>query len=244
MWVICGGMYRSCSTWQYGVASYLTGCCDQSVPVGYLGPEDFAPVLSRGRASRVWNALLTMFRPDRIDLLTKWIRARYSGQRLYRVMKCHEGNEEITRLLGTGKALGLYCYRDLRDVVYSLMHRLGASFESVVVDDAMLHRCMQYDYYWRNMPNVLVQRYEEVVQDHPKAVREIAAHLRVQLDQRRAIHIADLFALEASRSRLGEIHVRQGAVGGWRTELTPDQMTLVEHIVAPWLKANKYPGYT
>ena len=52
MWVICGGLFRSGSTWQYEVANHLVETCRQGFGVGYVPPRDFNPVVGKGRLRR------------------------------------------------------------------------------------------------------------------------------------------------------------------------------------------------
>src|SRR5262245_39939690 len=106
MWVICGGMFRSGSTWQYEVANFLAQSRRQGFGVGYVSPQDFRPVLDRGRLHRALRALRAVARGARLRQVWRALQASLTREELYRVMKTHEGNAEITRLLGSGLARG------------------------------------------------------------------------------------------------------------------------------------------
>src|SRR5258708_15956495 len=104
MYVICGGMPRSCSTWQYNVAAHLVERSRAGRRIGFLprGADFVAHELSE---------------PDS----TSW-----------RVFKTHGADPTFSDALANGRALGLYSYRDLRDVAFSLAHQLGQTFEEEV----------------------------------------------------------------------------------------------------------------
>src|SRR5436309_12426035 len=103
MLVLCVGMYRACSTWQYGVASRI---------------------LERHRAGHRLGFIEGIYfdgkvEPDR-------------GDGAWRILKAHDAHDRFADELAEGRALGIYSYRDLRDVVFSYMHKTGSSFEELL----------------------------------------------------------------------------------------------------------------
>src|SRR2546430_1713643 len=61
----------------------------------------------------------------------------------WRVLKGHDRHENFAEALRAGGALALYCWRDLRDVCFSLMHKLATDFDTAAGD--WLHRCLDND---------------------------------------------------------------------------------------------------
>ena len=56
--------------------------------------------------------------------------ARYrtdDGASGWGVLKSHEGDRSFTRAIRDGRAVAVYAHRDVRDVVFSLMHKRGVS---------------------------------------------------------------------------------------------------------------------
>src|SRR4051794_20397912 len=91
--VICAGMYRACSTWQYEVVGHLVENHLKGLRLGYVCGESYESLGQHqaGRTPRGESA--------------PW-----------RVLKSHEGGRSFARALESGQALSVYVYRDLRDV--------------------------------------------------------------------------------------------------------------------------------
>ena len=245
--VICGGMYRACSTWQYEVMGHLVERHLQGERLGYLTgaayAAGFAPVASRS------------FHAD-------------IGRRSWRVLKSHEGHRCFARVLSTGRALAVYTYRDIRDVVFSLMHKRGLAFEDLL-RQGMIHQILINDRFWRAQPRVLIQRYEELVADPVTAVVQLARHLGLGVTRREAAEIADDYSLESNQTRIQALrrrlesagidlnasgnrqicdpvtllhwnHLRPGGSGSWQTDLRFSQRVLLDRLCGAWLRANGY----
>src|SRR5947209_10846769 len=103
--VLCVGMYRACSTWQYEVIAHLLERHRGGERLGYVDGEQYAAL-------------------DR--------RAGTGTGAGWRVLKSHEGHRSFARALAGGRAVAVYAYRDVRDVVFSLMHKRGIRFEQLV----------------------------------------------------------------------------------------------------------------
>jgi len=181
--------------------------------------------------------------------------------------KWHEPDDQYAAWLRDGRALGIYSYRDLRDVAFSMAHKLGVSFEELVAA-GWLERIQAADAFWRSLPNVLVQRYEALVADRDAAVAEIADHLgvacsaaardRIAAETSREAHAAQAEAfrarLEASGIDLSDPanallsdpetelhwnHIRHGTTG-WQQMATPEQQRVLDERCGDWLRANGY----
>ena len=162
----------------------------------------------------------------------------------WRVLKSHEGHRSFSRALGSGRAIAVYAFRDIRDVVCSLMHKRGATFRQLL-RQGMIHQVLANDRYWRAQPGVLVQRYDEMVADPVTAVVQLARHLGLGVTRRQAVEIADEYSLESNLTRIEALrqqleeagidltaagnlqiydpvtllhwnHVRPGGSGSWR----------------------------
>lgn len=243
--VICAGMYRACSTWQYEVVGHLVELHRQGRRMGYV----------TGDAYQVTGPPI----PHRWG----------SGQPgAWRVLKSHEGHRAFSRAIGFGQALAVYAFRDIRDVVCSLMHKRGETFPQLL-RQGMIHQILANDRFWRAQPRVLVQRYEEMVADPVTAVVQLARHLGLGVTRRQAIEIAEEYSLESNLTRIEALrrqlveagidltaagnlqiydsvtllhwnHVRPGGAGSWRTRLSPRERTVLARICAPWLESNGY----
>ena len=240
-YVFCAGMPRSGSTWQYQVASHLLEQHRGGVRGGFLElASDF----------------------ERIEEQT-------AGRAPWLTLKTHNGYPPYAAALREGRALAVYSYRDVRDVTFSLMHKLHRSFDAIVHETFMLEQCLKDHAFWTALPNVLCQRYEDVMADPVGGVKEMAAFLGVPITDGEAEQLAAAYSLEANRARAGQLtealrakgvdldhpdnavlhdehsqlhwnHIRQGRIGGWREEVTPEQLVAMARLCAVWLRDNGY----
>lgn len=240
--VICAGMYRACSTWQYEVVAHLVEHHRGGSRVGYLTPGDYS-----GTGRR-----------DAVGSPTAW-----------RTLKSHDGHPCFARAIADGRAVAIYAYRDVRDVAFSLMHKRRLTFDKLL-RQGMIHQVLGNDRFWTGQPNVLVQRYDDILADPVAAVQAIAQHLGIRPAPGEAERIADEYSLEANRARtealrrrieqsgvdLGEKasaqlydpktllhwnHVRDGRSGSWLAESTPRDRAILRRLCGPWLESRGYP---
>ena len=249
--VICGGMYRACSTWQYEVAAHLIEQNMGGQRLGYLTGDQYS-ALVRSEARNATKA-------SRQD--TRW-----------RVVKSHEGDRSFSRALAAERAIAIYAYRDVREVVFSLMHKRGMTFEQLL-RQGMIHQILANDRFWMARPDVLVQRYEDLLADPTRGVIELARHLGIRLEESEAARIAALYShesnqarTEALRRRLQEAgvdldsvanaqicdpttllhwnHIRQEGSRSWRTLADPRQRWILERLCGRWLRSRGYSAET
>jgi hypothetical protein len=245
--VICAGMYRACSTWQYEVVAHLIEQFRGGVRLGYLTSEQYAALL----------------RSDALDH-----RDSPAGDRRWRVLKSHEGDRSFARSLALGRAMAVYAHRDVRDVVYSLGHKRGMTFDQLL-RGGMIHQVLANDRFWMGQPNVLVQRYDDLLADPIGGVKELARHLGIALGDSEAARIASLYSRESNRARSAALerrlkeagvklegatgaqicdpttllhwnHMRQRGTGSWRTSATPNERATLHRLCGRWLKARGY----
>lgn len=238
--VFCAGMPRSGSTWQYQIVSHLLEEARGGLRGGFLEqPEDFERIAEQTAGRPLWLAL-----------------------------KTHHGHPPYAQAVRAGRALAVYSYRDLRDVMYSLMHKMHLSFDEVLQKD-LLEQCFIDHVFWTSLPNVLCQRYEDIMVDPVGSIKEIAAFLAVPLTDDEAARLADQYSLEANRARARQLteqlrnkgidlehrenavlhdehsqlhwnHIRAGRIGGWRDEATPQQVVVLTKLCGGWLLENGY----
>jgi hypothetical protein len=246
--VICAGMYRACSTWQYEVVAQLVEKHRGGYRVGYLTPEQY---LEPGRL---------------IDPRDGLQQASPQG---WRVFKSHDGHPCFATAIAQGQAVAIYAYRDIRDVVFSLMHKRRWSFEQVL-RQGMIHQVLANDRFWTRQPHVLIHRYDEILADPVGAVRGLAQHLGIELAAGEAERLAEEYSLAANKARTEALrkrlehsgvdlseaansqicesatmlhwnHMRDGSSGSWIVESTPRERFILQRLCGRWLKARGYP---
>jgi hypothetical protein len=247
--VICAGMYRACSTWQYEVVAHLVEHHRGGRRLGYLTPEQYL-----GRRPR--RAGEEKPRP-----------ATGNG---WCVFKSHNLDRGFARATERGRAVVIYAYRDLRDVVFSLMHKRRLTFEHLL-RQGMIHQILANDRFWTRQPNVLIQRYDEILADPAAAIRALADHLGIRPAIGEAERLANEYSLAANKARTEALrreleqqgvdldvaanalicdsstllhwnHVRDGRSGSWVDDSTPRQRVILQRLCGRWLAAHGYPA--
>ena len=238
MLILCVGMYRACSTWQYGVVGELLGRHRDGLRLGFADGGTFAETLAPGLDPARWA-----------------------------VLKAHDADPRFAERLDRGRALGIYSHRDLRDVAFSWMHKTGQDFDGLI-REGFLDRCLRNDRFWRDRPGMLFQSYEALIADPARGVEEIAGHLGIPLGEGEAREVAGLLSLDANRRRTFELadrlraegiplsshdqgkydrqtllhwnHIRDGRAGGWKELATPGQEATLNRLCGPWLVEHGY----
>jgi hypothetical protein len=233
-------MPRSASTWQYQVVCHLLEQFRDGIRGGFLErPEDFARLAEQTAGRAPWV-----------------------------ILKTHNGFPPYAEALRDGRAFAVYSYRDIRDVAFSLTHKLHLPFNALF-EKHLLAQCIKDHEFWTSLPNVLSQRYETIVEAPADCVLEIAEFLGLRLSRVEAEKLAAAYSLEANRARARRLeqqlqaqgvalddprnavqhdehsqlhwnHIRTGRVGGWRDEATPRQIALLAAMCNRWLIDNEY----
>ncbi len=241
MIVICCGMYRAASTWQYNVACHLVERFYSGERLGYLFDGES---LKARRGTPLHSA--------------EWV-----------VVKAHELDPIFAELISSGEAVALYSYRDLRDVAYSVAHKRNSTFEREIEGTDLLPQAIRNFQFWTSCSRSLSQRYEQIIPAPVVAVQEIAAFLGITLQADVAEQIATEFSLESNKARVESIaadlrsrgvdlskpanalcydeatqlhwnHIRDGSTGGWRALATPRHIAVLARGCGRWLIEQGY----
>ncbi len=232
MYVFSCGMHRSGSTWQYLVVSHLVETKKGGQRLGLVNNDDeFQKVEKSFRKSDAWQAL-----------------------------KMHSYRAGFGQALTEKRALGIYSYRDLRDVVFSLIQMRNITFEEFVIEKDSLAQLVETDKMWRAQPGVLTQSYAEIVEQAPACVAAIARHLQIELAPGEANQIAQQFSKEENKKRAESWatemkkpklfgkkksydpvmlihwnHIQSGETGYWRRLASPEQLQHLGRLCGAWL---------
>lgn len=242
--LFCCGMYRSCSTWQYEI-----------------GTEVFKYLCLTNGPAEV-QAFGYMTGPE-YDL----IRRAQRDRSVVRILKGHEGHHSYTNAMYRGRAMGLYAHRDIRDVIFSLMHKRRQSFQEIV-SKGMIHQILVNDRFWRCHPQVLVQRYDDILDDPERAVNEIAEFLHIEMPAGTSAQLAQAYSKDANLKRTERLqtklaehgldltnttnaevydqqtllhwnHIRSGPTS-WRSLASAQERMVMQRLLGPWLALNGY----
>jgi len=193
------------------------------------------------------------------------IREQFDNDKGLKVFKTHHFTKAFAKEFENNNALGVYIYRDVRDVFVSAMRKRETSFKELWKTKFIDEILTNYEG-WTQLPNMLISQYETMRADLGKEVARIAAHLNITIDEKECQEIATLFSLDNQRKRINKLkatlqeqqtpikrksfdqkellhvnHIFGGRVGDWRTLLHLQQIALIEERSDTWLKAHNYP---
>ena len=174
----------------------------------------------------------------------------------HRTLKSHVPTQCISNMLNGGNARGFYIYRDLRDVIVSTMNHHSLPFDKVW-QSGMITDSIDWGRVWEDLPWVLTQRYEDLVNDIKFAVWGICHHLDIEMPLIGRLDIANVHSIAHQRKRIAKIpngtgwdksellhhrHISKGngSPGQWQSSLTPGQVKLVEQRYGTWLTKHGY----
>ncbi len=172
-----------------------------------------------------------------------------------------------SRGLTAGRAVAVYAYRDVRDVVFSLAHKRKLTFEQLL-RQGMIHQILANDRFWSRCPNVLVQRYEDLLGAPAEGVLALAQHIGVKLNRAEAEEIAREYSQESNRARAAALrhHLHQAGIdlnsannaqicdattllhwnhmrdpnSCWEAEATAEQAAILGRLCGRWLIDHGY----
>lgn len=234
MWVFCCGMYRSASTLQFQITTQLVKHAGIGQQVGWIDADRFPEV-----------------------------RCRYEQDNGLKVIKVHKCTNSIRTEFIKNNAIGVYTYRDVRDVYASMMRQRQKSFE-FLKKEGFLEGCLDNYRKWTSLPNVLVSHYREIIADPAQEVKRIADHLHVKTDTKTCSDIAKNYTIEAQQERISDFkqkllqlernpndhreifdyhddntllhmnHIDSVRVGRWKDDLSDYEVEQIEQTVKDW----------
>lgn len=233
MWVFCCGMKRSGSTVQYQITREIVETNGLGKALGWVEPAQFPQ-----------------------------LKATYTDFHGFLVVKSHRYLETAEDLFMKKQAKAVYVYRDIRDVVISMMEKYQAPFWKIVAS-GNIQRILKDYQRWNGVNDILVSRYDTMVADLQLETLRIADHLGVKLNDRSARGIAQKYSLEQQLERIRGFdynnvgaksgsstydpvsllhpnHIRSGKTGQWTTRLSGIQSALIEDIGFIWLIEKGY----
>lgn len=236
MWVFCGGMQRAGSTVQYQITAEIVERLDAGKRLGYLLAQDMERMLEEQGASE-----------------------------RYVVVKTHDYYKELQKIVNRGDAKIVYIYRDIRDVVVSLLRKTHRKYWRFMLSGDLDNLLHEHDL-WINNRKIHVARYENMVEDLIGEVLSIAAFLELSISRNLAQQIAQKLSLDeqkktiqsydyeseylavgkkhqhkvSSETLLHDNHIYSGAVEQWKNDLSPLQTGIIELFAFDWLVKNNY----
>lgn len=233
--VVCSGMIRSGSTLQYQVLADL--------------------IEQRGLGQRVGFVDKKTFRE---------VRSPFAGVSGLSVVKIHDFLPEIEPWLKLEESRIFYTYRDLRSVAVSVMRIWKIPFADLVCPKGWLDNAVAADARWRACPQILVSRYEDLMNSLPREIGRWATALGLDLTPQQLEEMSARYSIPAQQERIRQArlpeegpmasalenydaesllhgrHIADGSVGGWMKVLDPAQVKQIEDRYSGWLRENGF----
>lgn len=240
MWVFCCGMYRSASTLQFQMTAQLIKAAGLGEQIGWIDADRFAEV-----------------------------RSNYANAEGLQVIKVHKCTDAIAAEFLKDNAIGIYSFRDVRDVYASMMKQRQKSFD-FLWQEGFLTSCLENYKKWTTLPNVLISRYEEIIADVPTEVKRIAEHLKISIDELNCQKIAANYTIAAQTARIEQFksellklerspndhrelvdyhdeasllhlnHIDAVKAGRWQSDLSAPEARAIAAFVSDWCDRNQY----
>jgi hypothetical protein len=234
MWIFCGGMQRAASTLQYQVASEIV----EHYGLGYR---------------------LTWYDSKEHDRIID----EHNENSDYKVFKSHIYSNKIKEQFNKRNAIGLYIYRDVRDVVSSLKEKNNTDYDDAHLKVLVNNVISQY-HEWNNSPYVYMSRYENVINSLKSEIISIGKFIGVLLDNDFINECEKKFSLQKQKeliircslsdslvtvnktniyepvSLLHMNHISSGLVGRYKSNISIEQLDIITTIAKDWLQNNGY----
>jgi Sulfotransferase domain len=226
-------MKRSGSTVQYQIASRL--------------------------AADEWGARRIEWRPES-EIRWEEEEARGDGPLVY---KCHRCIPEIRTRLSAPGNLGVYTYRDIREVCASWVRKHNSTFSCMIAAN-FIEECIDNFRHFTAFPNVLVTRYEDLVLNLESEVERIARHLGISLCAARVMEIATDYSIDRQYERMQRVsngkansfwygdqhidrqellhtnHITDGRTDAWTELFSKIEVAIIEEKAHRWMEENGY----
>jgi len=233
MWVVCCGMQRSGSTLQYQLTTAVVEAAGAGRSLGWITSNAF---------------------PD--------YQNRFPHEKQIQVFKCHVFIPAIAELMAQGQAKAVYVYRDIRDVVVSIMTKKRLTFEQMI-QRGSLQSVLEKDRQWSDMDQILISRYEQMITNIPEEVGRIAVYLGLSLSPAQITAIGEQHTIEQQQQRIASFdfeksghgqgydrhdpttllhknHIASGEPLRWMKVLSRLQAGFLEYVAYDWLRKRQY----
>ena len=140
--------------------------------------------------------------------------------------------EAFSSAFENGRAVGIYSFRDLRDVAALATTRSNLTFDRLWTE-GVLHRAIDVCEKWMRAPEIISSKYEIFAHKISREVTRIAEMLQTELTRADLERVVGV--LEQSKDRWSD-----GSAGVYKKILTPEQATRIEIEFREWMLLHGY----
>jgi len=169
------------------------------------------------------------------------------------VIKAHAFPSPMAQwLIRFGMMRAAYIFRDPRDAMLSayengqraLEHGHLNAFSHLVDFEAALKFMKEYvriSEAWLAMDNVLLTRYENLLQEYDTEAKLLLEFLRLDVSKEAVQETVNCYRPENSSPNQKGLHFSKGKIGRFRQKWTPEQQTLLTDTFRDYLESHSFP---
>ncbi len=172
MWVFCCGPVRSGSTLQFNITRELVEKSNSGYAVAYDYTENFSEIFEN-----------------------------FNDKKL-KVFKTHSLSPLMIELIKNKKAVAIYCYRDIRDVIVSIAKKENGNASNLIKNDTFILDYIVYFHLIKNLPFSLMSKYENFYNNILQECIRISSFLNISVDLKTMQQIETDFSRDVLISKM------------------------------------------
>jgi hypothetical protein len=146
----------------------------------------------------------------------------------FKVFKTHSLSPIMKELIFKKEALGIYCYRDIRDVIVSAEHKRVGNVNPKNDYSDFAKNYINYFNEVTELPNVHIAKYELFYDNIEKEVNDIMLFLDISLSKDEIINISERLHFKKSKKYINEID-KEEFIGKNGKKFLLDKKTMLHH---------------
>lgn len=235
MWIFCCGAQRSGSTLQYNIVAEIVEQTHSGRRITYFEAKDF-PIIKEKYA-------------------------KYDG---LKVVKTHKISQPMAEEFSFNNAMGVYCYRDIKDVIVSIKNK-NKNSETIesIIDSDFIETYIEDYFTCQHLNKLLQSRYEDFVLDIKSEIRRVSQYLNINITDEVVDEIENRLKIENlkndssqdlveytfsnglsqkydRKTLLHKNHIHSGEAQQWKKTLKNDEILDIERKAFEWLYNHNY----
>jgi len=235
-WVFCCGPVRSGSTLQFNIVREIVEHSNSGQSLKYVYPDQFPEVYDE-----------------------------FKNSEGIKVFKTHSITPIMEKMIRNGEAMGVSCFRDVRDVIVSMHHKSNSPIHTDSDFSEFTKKYIEYQFFLEELPNLYLSKYEIFYCNIHEEVKSISKFLQIELSDQLINKISNELTFSNSQDAVRKAkkekfigrngaeylieektllhsnhfrHIHPGAHGNY---LSRKNIRSIEKEAYSWLVQRKYP---
>ncbi|MGD1892848.1 MAG: sulfotransferase domain-containing protein [Cyclobacteriaceae bacterium] len=171
------------------------------------------------------------------------------------VKKNHTYLPMVARRVRSGKSIGFFTHRDIRDVIVSSIQKGWLSDINEWVTNLRIRYMINNSILYATTPNMHIFSYDKLMNYRTEVISEIADVLNIPLSEEAIQRISAKTSIDVTRNKLKEIpsdvkleysdqlhknHIADGVIGKWRNFLSEEEINFLTVYCQDYLSFFRY----